>query len=72
MKEPPERRLQAGLPDATRDGSLGRSYLNIFRECVMSISHCIDNYIPGILNWAEMYEVFGVPRQYGAGSLRRG
>ena len=26
----------------------------------MSISHCIDNYVPGILNWAEMYDVAGL------------
>ena len=26
----------------------------------MSVSHCIDNYIPGILNWAEMYDVAGL------------
>jgi hypothetical protein len=35
-------------------------YLNTFRDSVMSISHCIDNYIPGILNWAEMYDVAGL------------
>jgi len=35
-------------------------YLNTFRDCVMSISHCIDNYIPGILNYAEMYDVAGL------------
>jgi hypothetical protein len=23
----------------------------------MSVSHCIDNYVPGILNWAESYDV---------------
>jgi hypothetical protein len=26
----------------------------------MSLSHCIDNYVPGILNWAEMYDVAGL------------
>jgi len=26
----------------------------------MSISHCIDNYVPGILNYAEMYDVAGL------------
>src|SRR5437588_11096433 len=36
------------------------SYLNTFRDCVMSISHCIDNYIPGILNWSEMSDVAGL------------
>ncbi len=35
-------------------------YLNTFRDCIMSVSHCIDNYIPGILNWAEMYDVAGL------------
>ncbi len=35
-------------------------YLNIFRDCIMSISHCMDNYVPGILNWAEMYDVAGL------------
>ena len=35
-------------------------YLNIFRECIMSLSHCMDNYVPGILNWAEMYDVAGL------------
>ena len=32
-------------------------YLNIFRDCILSLSHCMDNYIPGILNYAEMYDV---------------
>jgi hypothetical protein len=26
----------------------------------MSIAHCVDNYVPGILNWAEMYDVAGL------------
>jgi dienelactone hydrolase len=35
-------------------------YLNTFRDCIMSVSHCIDNYVPGILNWAEMYDIAGL------------
>lgn len=35
-------------------------YLNTFRDSIGSLSHCIDNYIPGILNWAEMYDVAGL------------
>jgi dienelactone hydrolase len=35
-------------------------YLNTFRDSVLSLSHCIDNYVPGILNWAEMYDVAGL------------
>jgi dienelactone hydrolase len=35
-------------------------YLNTFRDSILSLSHCIDNYVPGILNWAEMYDVAGL------------
>jgi dienelactone hydrolase len=35
-------------------------YLNTFRDSIMSVSHCIDNYVPGILNWAESYDVAGL------------
>jgi hypothetical protein len=35
-------------------------YLNIFRDCILSLSHCIDNYVPGILNYAELYDVAGL------------
>jgi dienelactone hydrolase len=35
-------------------------YLNTFRDSIMSLSHCIDNYVPGILNWAEAYDVAGL------------
>jgi hypothetical protein len=35
-------------------------YLNTFRDSIMSISHCIDNYVPGILSYAEMYDVAGL------------
>jgi hypothetical protein len=41
-------------------------YLNTFRDSIMSVSHCIDNYVPGILNWAENYDVAGLiaPRPF--------
>jgi dienelactone hydrolase len=44
--------------------------LNTFRDSIMSLSHCIDNYVPGILNWAEMYDVAGLiaPRPFFAES----
>jgi dienelactone hydrolase len=35
-------------------------YLNTFRDSIMSLSHCIDNYVPGILQWAEQYDVAGL------------
>ena len=41
-------------------------YLNTFRDSIMSVSHCIDNYVPGILNWAENYDIAGLiaPRPF--------
>jgi dienelactone hydrolase len=35
-------------------------YLNTFRDSIGSLSHCIDNYVPGILQWAEMYDIAGL------------
>ncbi|MFN3321914.1 MAG: alpha/beta hydrolase family protein [Bryobacteraceae bacterium] len=40
--------------------ALVSGYLNTFRDSILSISHCIDNYVPGILQWAEMYDVAGL------------
>ncbi len=31
-----------------------------FRDSIFSISHCIDNYVPGILEWAEMSDIGGL------------
>jgi dienelactone hydrolase len=41
-------------------------YLNTFKDSVGSLSHCIDNYVPGILHWAEMYDIAGLvaPRPF--------
>jgi len=35
-------------------------YYNTFRDSIMSIAHCMDNYVPGILNYAEMYDLAGL------------
>lgn len=35
-------------------------YFNTFKDSIMSIPHCIDNYIPGILKYAEMYDIAGL------------
>ncbi|ADD02971.1 Acetyl xylan esterase [Thermoanaerobacter italicus Ab9] len=32
-------------------------YLNTFKDSIMSIYHCECNYIPGILKYAEMYDI---------------
>ncbi|HEY1338092.1 MAG TPA: alpha/beta hydrolase family protein, partial [Bryobacteraceae bacterium] len=53
--------------------ALVSGYLNTFRDSIMSVSHCIDNYVPGILNWAEQYDVAGLiaPRPLFAESGER-
>src|SRR5947199_1352844 len=63
----------AGAVDVRMQASLVSSYLNTCRDCIMSVSHCIDNYVPGILNWAEMYDVAGLiaPRPLFAESGER-
>ena len=35
-------------------------YFCTFRDSVMSIFHCADNYIPGLLKYAEMADVMGL------------
>jgi dienelactone hydrolase len=50
----------AAALDTRIKAALVSSYLNTFRDSIMSISHCIDNYVPGILNYAEMYDVAGL------------
>ena len=35
-------------------------YLNTFRDSIGSVSHCIDNYVPNISNWAEMHDIGGL------------
>jgi len=59
--------------DTRIKAALVSSYLNTFRDSIMSVSHCMDNYIPGILNWAEMYDVAGLvaPRALWAESGER-
>jgi dienelactone hydrolase len=51
--------FSAALDDRIK-AALVSCYLNTFRASIMSISHCIDNYVPGILNWAEAYDVAGL------------
>jgi hypothetical protein len=52
--------LFSAAMDSRIRAALVSGYLNTFRSCIMSMSHCIDNYVPGILNWAEMYDVAGL------------
>jgi len=47
--------LEARIQVAMLSGSL-----NTFRDSILSLAHCIDNYVPGILQWAEMYDIAGL------------
>jgi dienelactone hydrolase len=35
-------------------------YFCTFRDSIMSIYHCMDNYIPGLLKYAEMADIMGL------------
>jgi dienelactone hydrolase len=50
----------ASALDPRIKAALISGYLNTFRDSILSISHCIDNYVPGILKWCEMYDVAGL------------
>ena len=43
----------------TRQGRDGQR-LPQHSDSVGSLSHCIDNYVPGILDWAEMHDIAGL------------
>jgi dienelactone hydrolase len=36
------------------------AYFNTFKDSIVSISHCPDNYVPGLLNDMEMYDISGL------------
>ena len=50
----------ASALDARIKAAFISGYLNTFRDSIMSVSHCVDNYVPGILNWMESYDVAGL------------
>jgi dienelactone hydrolase len=50
----------AAALDSRIRAALVSGYLNTFRDSIGSLAHCIDNYVPGILNWAEMHDVAGL------------
>lgn len=49
--------LFAAALDERIQAALVSGYLCSFKECILSLAHCMDNYVPGILNWAEMSDV---------------
>lgn len=40
--------------------SMPSCYFCTFRDSIMSIYHCADNYIPGLLKYAEMADIMGL------------
>jgi dienelactone hydrolase len=48
----------AALDPRIRVAVLSGSFAS-FRDSIFSIAHCIDNYVPGILQWAEMSDICG-------------
>jgi hypothetical protein len=36
------------------------AYFNTFRDSIVSLSHCPDNYVPGLLQDMEMYDLSGL------------
>jgi len=45
------RRLSFAMPSC---------YFCTFADSLMSIYHCADNYLPGVLQWAEMADIMGL------------
>lgn len=35
-------------------------YLNTFRDSILAVDHCVDNYVPGLLNVVEMPDLAGL------------
>ena len=67
--------LFATALDTRIQAAMVSGYLNTFRDCILSLAHCMDNYVPGILNWAEMSDVAGLiaprPLFFESGELDR-
>lgn len=51
--------FSAALDERIKVGVVS-GYFNTFRDSILSLSHCIDNYVPGILKYIEMYDIAGL------------
>lgn len=49
----------AALDERVQAAVLSGSFCT-FRDSIFSVSHCIDNYVPGILKWFEMPDLAGL------------
>ena len=52
--------LYAAALDPRIDVAVISGYFNTFRSSIMPIWHCECNYVPGILQYAEMYDIAGL------------
>jgi hypothetical protein len=52
--------LLTGAVDQRVKVTVVSAYFNTFRDSIVSISHCPDNYVPGLLNDMEMYDLSGL------------
>ena len=52
--------LLTGAVDSRVKVTVVSAYFNTFRDSIMSISHCPDNYVPGLLNDMEMFDLAGL------------
>lgn len=60
--------LFAGAIDTRIAFSLPSSYFNNFRDCIGTFRHCECNYIPGALDFGDVWDIAGLtaPRQFVA------
>jgi len=63
----------AGCVEPRIKAAYTSGYYNTFGDSIMSLAHCIDNYVPGLLRYAEMYDLVGLiaPRLFFAESGTR-
>ena len=52
--------LLTGAVDERVKVAVVSAYFNAFRDSIVSISHCPDNYVPGLLQDMEMYDLAGL------------
>lgn len=52
--------LFSGAVDERVRAAVVSCYFNTFRDSIVSLSHCLDNYVPGLLRYMEMYDVAGL------------
>jgi dienelactone hydrolase len=52
--------LFAAALDSRISSAVVSGYFSTFRESIMSIDHCVCNYIPGIVKYAEMVDIAGL------------